>query len=158
MSKWQPKVLAPLDFWTFDPNVPIWHVYKISALFAQICVPSSKRTVFLVLLKVQAGNFEQFIAHIFSPTVFFIICKGVPAVVAWKTWKTCGSKSLSSYRYNFIKAQSWKCCCCNVVYFSCFSTLNVSAMKMNHWMVWKELPWSLHFFSKNMLFSNLSNI
>ena len=66
------KVLAPLDFWTFDPNVPIWHVYKICAQFVQICVQSSNRTVFLVLLKVQAGNFEQFIAHIFSPTDFFL--------------------------------------------------------------------------------------
>ena len=57
---------------------------------------------FLVFLKVQAGNFEQFIAHIFSPTVFFIICKGVPSVVAWKTWKTCGSKSLSPYNIDII--------------------------------------------------------
>ena len=38
MSKWWPNVLAPLNFWTFDPNGPIWHVYKICALFTEICV------------------------------------------------------------------------------------------------------------------------
>ena len=46
MSKWWPKVLVSLDFRTFDPNVPMWHVYKIWALFAQISVQSSNRTVF----------------------------------------------------------------------------------------------------------------
>ena len=64
----------------------------------------------------------------FLPQFFLIICKGVPSVVAWKTWKTCGTKSCVCFNFKMWLQWKWttewfkKYCndLCKVFYFPIF--------------------------------------